>query len=72
MKDIDSAGMRVRPLCFSKVYFNVPGGDGILFNYKLIKLVEDIGRTYGTVKGSLLKKVFIISIGIQVLHPKER
>lgn len=56
MKDITTLEMQVRPLFFFRVYFNVPGGDELVFNNDLIKLVQDIGNKFGTVKGSALKK----------------
>ena len=56
MDDLNTIQIRLRMPIFSKVYFNTPGDNSIIYNYKLIKLIEEIGRKYGNIKGSNLKK----------------
>ena len=44
------------PITYGKIYLNVPSGNYSQNNIELIKLVEKIGESHGTVTGSKLKK----------------
>lgn len=55
-RELQTIEMRIRPVVFGDIYLNVPGGDYLEFNRKMISAVENIGAKYGTVSGSKLKK----------------
>lgn len=54
--EMNTLEMRLPTLVYGSTYLNVPGGTLPQHNTKLVKLVEEIGQTYGVISGSNLKK----------------
>jgi len=63
-EELKTIEMEYRPIVCGNVYINVPGGDELRFYNLLIKIVEDIGEKYGSIRGSNLKK------GIHYIYSK--
>ena len=57
MKDVlNTPDMKMRPLVLGNVYLNVPGGNHLEYNNRLISLVEKIGEKQTALRGSKLKR----------------